>query len=171
MNQGGTSVKKQRAGPMWIFWMLLCIAVLAVLWGVFTLRSPRTLLSLYPELPERDMQLSAMILVSAAEGEVRQADITEKQQVDTLMERMDTAKVNGAGRYDGIPISSVLYRVYLFAVSEEGMTEYGSLAIDPEGKVFAEDGKRYQLQGEAADDLIAELAERSKDAQPVNGDT
>lgn len=171
MNEGGTSVKKQRAGPRWIFWTLLCIAVLAVLWGVFTLLSPRTLLSFYHELPESDTQTSAMILVSTAEGEVRQADITEKQQVDTLIERMDAAKVNGAGRYDGIPISSVLYRVYLFAVSEEGVTEYGSLAINPEGEVFAEDGKRYQLQGEAADDLIAELSERSKDAQPVDGDT
>lgn len=171
MNKGGTAVKRQRAGPGWIFWTLLCIAVLAVLWGVFTLLSPKTLLSLYPELPERDMQLSAMILVSTAEGEVRQADITEEQQVDTLIERMDAAKVNGTGRYDGIPISSVLYRVYLFAVSEEGMTEYGSLAINPEGDVFAEDGKRYQLQGEAADALIAELSERSKDAQPSDGGT
>ena len=150
-----------------MLWLLLCVAFLMILWVLFTWISPKSLLSLYHNIPEHNVEQTAMILISTAGGEVRQADVTDAGQMAALIDRMDTIQINEAGRYQSISIPSVLYRVYLFSNSGGEITEHGDLALNPEGEVFAEGGKKYQIQGEEADILIEELFQLSKNAQPV----
>ena len=146
-------------------WIVLGIVVLAVLWAAFAWFSPRSLLSLC--CPEPAAIHRATLLVTASEGTVRQAELTDGGQGEALLEQLSAAEVVPAGRYQNIPIQSVIYRVMLSTVDGEDLIEQGSVTIDPAGPVYGADGRKYHLRAETAEGLLAALSALAENAQPA----
>ena len=90
-------MKKQKTGFRWSIWIVLGIALLAVLWAAFAWFRPRSLLSLC--CPEPAAIHRATLLVTTSEGTVRQAELTDGGQGEALLEQMAAAEVVPAGRY------------------------------------------------------------------------
>ena len=88
-----------------------------LLYTSFAWFRPRSLLSLC--CPEPAAIHRATLLVTTSEGTVRQAELTDGGQGEALLEQMAAAEVVPAGRYQNIPVQSVLYRVMLSTVDGE----------------------------------------------------
>lgn len=158
-------MKKQKTGFRWSIWIVLGIALLAVLWAAFAWFRPRSILSLC--CPEPAAIHRATLLVTASEGTVRQAELTDGGQGEALLEQLSAAEVVPAGRYQNIPIQSVIYRVMLSTVDGEDLIEQGSVTIDPAGPVYGADGRKYHLRAETAEGLLAALSALAENAQPA----